>query len=105
MRKKATHAGALRRGGPSAESIAEIPEVDFSRGIQPHRYARLRSGYANHVFIDAEVFAHFGSAEEINRALRLLIDVAKREEPARAGRSGRVSGAKRVAKTRSRRAA
>jgi hypothetical protein len=36
---------------PSPESLEEIPEVEFSRGIQPHRYARLRTGYQYTLFL------------------------------------------------------
>ena len=76
MSAKRTRAGN-RANGPSAASLREIPEVDFSRGIQPHRYARLRSDYKHQVFIDPAVFAFFGSAEAINEALRLLVKAAE----------------------------
>ena len=71
MKRKRTRSAADRE--PSAESLRELPEVDFSRGIRPHRYARLQSGYKNQVFIDPEVFAFFGSGAAVNEALRLLV--------------------------------
>jgi hypothetical protein len=74
MRKKRTRAVADR--GPSKESLREIPEVDFSRGIRPHRYAQLQTGYKHHVFIDRDTFEFFGSAEAINEALRFLVKAA-----------------------------
>jgi hypothetical protein len=30
---------------PSEESLTEIPEQDFSRGIRPNRYANLRGAF------------------------------------------------------------
>ena len=76
MSAKRTRAGSSA-GEPSAASLREIPEVDFARGIQPHRYARLRGGYRHQVFIDPAVFAFFGSAEAVNEALRLLVKAAE----------------------------
>jgi len=63
--------------GPSRESLEEIPEVDFSRGIQPHRYARLRSGYQYTVFLEPELWEHFGSADAVKAALRALVDASR----------------------------
>lgn len=54
-----------------------MPEVDFSRGIRPHRYARLQSGYKSQVFIDPEIFEFFGSADAVNEALRFLVKAAR----------------------------
>ena len=70
---------------PSQESLAEIPEVDFSQAIRPNRYANLRGEFRHAVFIDSELWAHFGSEEKIREALRLLVDLARREvsSPAR----------------------
>ena len=62
---------------PSAESLAEIPEVDFSRGIQPHRYAQLRGDYEYTVFLEPELWKHFGSADAVKAALRALVDASK----------------------------
>ena len=62
---------------PSAESMKEFPEVDFSRGIQPHRYARLRGDYKYTVFLEPELWEHFGSADAVKAALRALVDASK----------------------------
>ena len=103
MRAKRTRGGdkptdARTKGGPTARrarpteptaaSLREIPEVDFGSGIQPHRYARLRSGYKHQVFVDPAVFAFFGSAEAVNEALRLLVKAAELS-PARSRRHRR----------------
>jgi hypothetical protein len=63
---------------PSEESLSEIPERDFSGAIRPNRYANLRGTFQHAVFVDPEVWAHFGSAERILEALRLLVDIAKK---------------------------
>jgi hypothetical protein len=64
---------------PTAESLVEIPEVDFTKGIRPNRYANLRGAFQHAVFLDAELWRHFGSEERVIEALRLLVDLAKRE--------------------------
>ena len=63
---------------PSEESLREIPEQDFSAGIRPNRYANLRGTFRHAVFVDREVWEHFGSEERIREALRLLVDIAKK---------------------------
>ena len=63
---------------PSAESLREIPEQDFSRAIRPNRYANLRGAFQHAVFVDRDIWAHFGSEERILEALRLLVDIAKK---------------------------
>jgi len=57
---------------PAAESLAEMPEVDFSNAVRPNRYANLSGEFRHAVFLEPEPFAHFGSAEKIGDALRLL---------------------------------
>jgi len=64
---------------PSPESLEEIPEVDFSNGIRPNRYANLRGAFEHAVFLDPELWRHFGSEERVLEALRLLVELAKRE--------------------------
>ena len=63
---------------PSEESLAEIPEQDFSRAIRPNRYANLRGAFQHAVFVDREIWDHFGSEERIAEVLRLLVDIANR---------------------------
>jgi hypothetical protein len=59
------------------DSDLEIPEADFSAGVQPHRYARLQSGYEYTVHIEPETWRHFGSQEAVIAALRALIEASK----------------------------
>jgi hypothetical protein len=54
-----------------------VREIDFSRGIQPHRYAKLRTGYEYTVFIEPELWAHFGSADAVKAALRGLVAASR----------------------------
>jgi hypothetical protein len=63
---------------PSEQSLAEIPEQDLSRAIRPNRYANLRGALRHAVFVEREVWEHFGSEERILEALRLLVEIAKK---------------------------
>ncbi len=66
------------RDEPSEESLREIPEQDFSRAIRPNRYANLRGDFRHAVFVDREIWEHFGSAERIVETLRLLVEIAQK---------------------------
>lgn len=63
---------------PSAESLSEIPEIDFEKGIRPNRYANLRGDFHHVIVLDRELWEHFGSQEKVVEALTLLVDVARR---------------------------
>lgn len=64
---------------PSAESLEDMPEVDEQR-------FRRRPGRGHHasrhvgeiVTIDSDLWAHFGSAEAVNIALRRVVSDAKK---------------------------
>ncbi len=64
---------------PTAESLEELPEQDFSGAIRPNRYANLRGEFQQAVFLDRELWEHFGSEERVLEALRLLVDLARRK--------------------------
>ena len=63
---------------PSPESLAEMPEVDFSKGIRPNRFANLRGEFRQAVFLDKELWDHFGSEERVLEALRMLVSLAEK---------------------------
>jgi hypothetical protein len=63
---------------PSEDSFEEIPEVDFSKGIRPNRYAKLQGSFQHQVQLDAELWEHFGSQEKVVEALRLLVELARK---------------------------
>lgn len=63
---------------PTAESLAEMPEVDFSRAIRPNKLAALRGDFKQAVFLDKDLWAHFGSEERVLEALRMLVSLAER---------------------------
>ena len=67
----------VRASAPSKESLEEIPETDFSRAIQPNRYANLRGAFARAVFLDRELWEHFGSEERVIEALRMLAQLPR----------------------------
>ena len=64
---------------PSAESLAEIPEIDFGRVRSLGRglYAGRVRGDAHVVRIEDDVWRAYGSAEAINEALRALLVAAR----------------------------
>lgn len=61
---------------PSDESLKEIPEADFSRGIRPNRYANRRGDFEHAVFLPKELWEHFGSDEKVLEALRRVVGEA-----------------------------
>lgn len=59
---------------PSAESLEEMPEINderFRRRLG--RGHHVERGAGEIVTIDAELYAHFGSAEAVNDALRQVV--------------------------------
>ena len=62
---------------PTPESLEEVPEVDFSRAIRPNRYANLRGDFRHALFLDQELWEHFGSEERIIEVLRTLVALGK----------------------------
>lgn len=63
---------------PSAESLAEMPEIDLSkhRILGRGRHIHRRAGEL--VRIDPELWTHFGSADAINKALRDVVESKRR---------------------------
>lgn len=59
--------------------LTEIAETDFSTAIRPNRYAMLRGDFKHAVFLEPELWEHFGSEERVVEALRLLVELARRE--------------------------
>ena len=66
---------AIEQGEPTAESLAEMPEIDDGR-------FRRRAGRGHHrarsvgqiVAIDTDLWPHFGSEKAVNDALRRIIE-------------------------------
>jgi len=52
------------------------PEYDFSKGTRGTHHAAYRAG-TNVVLLDADVAKAFPDSESVNRALRLLLDLAR----------------------------
>jgi hypothetical protein len=55
-------------------------EYDFSSGVQGKHHLQYKAG-TNVVFLDADVASAFKDSESVNQALRLLLDLAKRQLP------------------------
>ncbi len=75
---------AERQTEPSEKSLDEIPETDFSQAIRPNRYANLRGEFKHAIFLDRELWEHFGSEERVLEVLRLLVALGKRGGPSQA---------------------
>lgn len=52
------------------------PEYDFSQGVRGKHHAAYRAG-TNVVLLDADVAKAFPDSASVNRALRLLLDLAR----------------------------
>jgi hypothetical protein len=52
------------------------PEYDFSHGVRGKHHAAYRAG-TNVVLLDADVAKAFPDSASVNRALRLLLDLAR----------------------------
>lgn len=55
-----------------------LPEYDFSGAVRGKYYERYRQG-TNVVFLEPDVAQAFKDSESVNRALRLLLDLARQE--------------------------
>ena len=56
------------------------PEYDFSAGVRGKHHEQYEAG-TNVVFLDADIAKVFKDSESVNRALRLLLDLAKSQLP------------------------
>jgi hypothetical protein len=55
-----------------------LPEYDFSGAVRGKYYEQYRRG-TNVVLLDPDVAETFKDSEAVNRALRLLVNLAKQE--------------------------
>jgi hypothetical protein len=56
------------------------PEYDFSGAVRGRHHEQYQAG-TNVVFLDSDVAKVFKDSESVNRALRLLLDLAKNQLP------------------------
>jgi hypothetical protein len=59
-----------------------LPEYDFSGAVRGKYYERYQQG-TNVVLLDPDVAQTFKDSESVNRALRLLVNLARQEVPER----------------------
>ena len=59
-----------------------LPEYDFSGAVRGKYYERYRQG-TNVILLDPDVAETFKDSESVNRALRLLVSLARQEIPER----------------------
>ena len=64
---------------PNADQENDLrPEYDFSGGVRGKHHEAYRKG-TNVVFLDPDVARVFKDSESVNRALRLLLELAKEQ--------------------------
>jgi hypothetical protein len=56
------------------------PDYDFSGGVRGKHHAQYAAG-TNVVFLDPDIAKVFKDSESVNRALRLLLDLARNQLP------------------------
>lgn len=54
------------------------PEYDFSKGIRGKHHEAYKAG-TNVVLLDADVAEAFPDSSSVNRALRMLLEIAKKQ--------------------------
>ena len=89
----------MKKTEPSKRSLRDIPEVDFStmRRMPRGKYvAKARRSFAV-ALVEPEIFAHFGSSEAVNAALKALVDAAGTMKPPTPVRNRRRSSKRRAA--------
>jgi hypothetical protein len=69
----------MKRSDPVSDDDMR-PEYDFSAGVRGKHHEQYKAG-TNVVFLDADVAKVFKDSESVNRALRLLLDIAKSQLP------------------------
>jgi len=72
----------MSRGNPANDNDMR-PEYDFTGGVRGMHHKQYEAG-TNVVFLDPDIARVFKDSESVNRALRLLVDLAKNLPPDRA---------------------
>ena len=54
------------------------PDTDFSKGIRGKHHEAYKAG-TNVVFLDADVAQAFPDSPSVNKALRMLLEIAKKQ--------------------------
>ena len=65
-----------------SESLAERPDLDFSKGTRGGKYTNQLPKGTNLAIIDPELHALFPDSESVNRALRAFLEIQKQLEAA-----------------------
>ena len=69
----------MSRANPANEDEIR-PEYSFSGGVRGKHHEQYQAG-TNVVFLDPDIAKAFKDSESVNRALRLLLDLAKSQLP------------------------
>jgi hypothetical protein len=70
-------------GQPENHEADELrPEYDFTGGVRGKHHAAYQAG-TNVVLLDADVAKAFPDSSSVNRALRLLLEIAEKQLPSK----------------------
>lgn len=69
----------MNRNNPASDDEMR-PEYDFSAGVRGKHHEAYKTG-TNVVFLEPDIAKVFKDSESVNRALRLLLDLAKSQLP------------------------
>jgi hypothetical protein len=58
------------------------PEYDFSKGVRGKHHAAYKAG-TNVVLLEPDIAKAFPDSSAVNRALRLLLEIAEKQIPAK----------------------
>jgi len=67
-------------GQKSSDADEMRTEYDFSAGVRGKHHWQFKAG-TNVVFLDSDIAKVFKDSESVNRALRLLLELAKSQLP------------------------
>jgi hypothetical protein len=67
------------------ESSEMRPEYDFSQGVRGKHFEAYKEN-SNVVFLDSDIARVFRDSASVNRALRLLLDLANKEAGAQSNK-------------------
>jgi hypothetical protein len=63
---------------PADSSDDMRPDYDFAKGVRGKHHEAYKAG-TNVVFLDSDIARVFTDSESVNRALRLLLDLANKQ--------------------------
>ena len=66
----------MRKQDKQRKKVEMLDEYDFSKGVRGKYASRYAQG-SNVVVLEPDIFKVFNNAESVNRALKVLVDIAR----------------------------